>query len=707
MTGEAAIGPRGWAPRKWFIAGMGLALVLSAIGFMFLKRPAPVYPGAVTAVIVVPLLALGGLISAKRPGERMGSILVIVGACGAVMIGAGEYAAYSELGLERASRLPFTGAAGWISSVIQSGLVIGLVAIVLLFPTGRLLSARWRPVAWALALGLLGGSLTEAFGGPRFNSNLDFMRNPLYLAHVPAVIRAAVTVLDAASLVGLVGAIAQLIVRLRRSRGDEHLQLKWFAYAGVVGPLLVLVPTFANATNGILGSIVWTVGPLIVILAVGVSVLKYRLYDIDVVINKTLVYGLLAAFITAVYVAIVVGIGAAVGQGSQPNLGLSIAATAVVAVAFQPVRHGVQGFANRLVYGERATPYEVLSSFSERVAGDVGGEEILVRMARTLGEATGAATAGVWLVEGAQLRTAASWPEGGRGAPPVRLPEAPADPLPIEATLALPVRHQDELLGAISLIKPAGERLRPAEEQLTRDLASQAGLVLHNVRLTTELRARLEELSASRRRLVSAQDAARRRLERNIHDGAQQQLVALSVKTNLARQLLTRDPDRAESMLHALRADVDRATEDLAELARGTVPAALTELGLVEALRAQSARGVVPVRVEAPATLPELPAGAEAAAYFCVLEALQNVSKYAGASRAVVRLSVSDGGELRFEVDDDGRGFDASATSYGTGLRGIAERLAALDGTLEVSSVPGHGTTVVGRIPVHALEPVP
>jgi len=674
----------------WTIAVAGLALVFGALVFIAVQQPAPAYPGAVIAIIVLPLLALGGLVSARRPGERMGPILLTAGGCGAVMIAAGEYATYSVLG--RTSRLPATGAAGWISSVAQPGLVVGLVVIVLLFPTGRLLSPRWRPVAWAVALGLLGVLLTEAFGGPNFQSNIDFMRNPLYLAHVPAVVRTAVAGLNSAVIVGMIGAIVQLIVRMRRSRGDERQQLKWFAYAGVVGPLLILVPTFANATNATLGGVVWTLGPLIVVLAVGVAILKYRLYDIDVVINKTVVYASLAAFITAVYVGIVVGIGAALGHGtSKPNLGLSILATAVVAVAFQPVRERVQKLANQLVYGKRATPYEVLSEFSTRLATAVAVTDQLPRMARTLAEGTGASSAAVWFGDSTSLHPAAWWPEDA------------APGAPDESTLSVPVFHHGDQLGAISLAKAPGERLTPAEERLARDLASQAGLVLHNVRLTAELRARLEELRASRRRLVAAQDAARRRLERNIHDGAQQQLVALSIKTNLARQLVTKDPDRAAEMLRTLRTEVDRAIEDLAELARGIVPAALTELGLVEALRAQTARAVLPVSVEAPASLLDPPADVEAAVYFCVLEALQNVAKYAGASWAVVRLSAS-GGELRFEVQDDGRGFDTSTRSYGTGLRGMTDRLAALDGKVEVTSAPGAGTTVRGTVPLAAAN---
>jgi signal transduction histidine kinase len=330
----------------------------------------------------------------------------------------------------------------------------------------------------------------------------------------------------------------------------------------------------------------------------------------------------------------------------------------------------------------------------------VAGDETLVRMARMLGEATAASTT-IWLADDAELRPTVSWPTDVPRPSPVRVEDA--DELPIEATLALPVRHQGGLLGAISMVKRPGERLRPAEEQLARDLASQAGLVLHNVRLVAALRAHFAELQTSRRRLVAAQDRARKRLERNIHDGAQQQLVALSVRTNLAKQVVTKSPEKAKEILRSLRAEVDRTLEDLAELARGIVPAALTELGLVEALRAQAARAALPVAVEAPNDLPSAPDNLEATVYFCTLEALQNVAKYAEATHATVCLRAT-GGELTFEVTDDGRGFDTATTSYGTGMHGMEERLAAVSGRLDVRSSIGVGTVVTGRVPLAENE---
>ncbi len=423
--------------------------------------------------------------------------------------------------------------------------------------------------------------------------------------------------------------------------------------------------------------------------AVAVAVLKYRLYDIDVVISKTVVYATLAAFFTAVYVAVVVGLGTAIGSTHDPFL--TVAAAAVIAVAFNPVRERARRLADRLVYGTRATPYEVLSEFSEHMAGTYALDDILPRMARVLAEGTGG-RAEIWLRVGDRLRAVATWPSEGASDDPsadraVVDEDLPAFPGTSKAT---PVLHRGTLLGAITVTKPQNDPLRPDEGKLIDDVASQAGLVLFNVRL-------IEELRASRQRLVRAQDEERRRLERNIHDGAQQQLVALAVKANLAKTLAKRDPDKVEVLLGQLKDEATDALENLRDLARGIYPPLLADKGLAAALESQARKSSVPVSLESDG-LERYPQEVEAAVYFCCLEALQNISKYAGASTATVRLA--DGsGTLAFEVIDDGRGFDPGSTGYGTGLQGMADRLDALGGSLEVRSTPGQGTTVAGRVP--------
>lgn len=285
-----------------------------------------------------------------------------------------------------------------------------------------------------------------------------------------------------------------------------------------------------------------------------------------------------------------------------------------------------------------------------------------------------------------------TWPEGAA--------EGPFD-------RAVPVVHRGEAVGEIAVAKGAGEALTTVEEKLLADLASQAGLALRNAQLTQELHARLEEISAtaeelraSRQRIVAAQDAERRRLERNIHDGAQQHLVALAVKLRLAQGLAERDPGRARDVLAELQSETTEALEALRDLARGIYPPLLADRGLPAAVEAHLRRSPQPVHLEVDPTVASarFDARVEAAAYFCCLEALQNAAKHAQGAPVTVCLTAEDGW-LRFSVADVGPGFDPEAGPKGSGLQSMMDRVEALGGTLEIRSAPGRGTTVTGRIP--------
>ncbi|MGZ4147591.1 MAG: sensor histidine kinase [Actinomycetota bacterium] len=254
------------------------------------------------------------------------------------------------------------------------------------------------------------------------------------------------------------------------------------------------------------------------------------------------------------------------------------------------------------------------------------------------------------------------------------------------------------MLGALAVAMPANDPIDPVREKLIDDLAAQAGLALRNVRLTAELQTRLDELSAAQKRIVAAQDQERRRLERNIHDGAQQQLVALAVKARLAWSLVGRNDDKASELLEQIGAETQEALEDLRDLARGIYPPLLADKGLVAALEAQARKSPIPAEVS-PDGIGRYDQALEAAVYFSILEALQNAAKYSDAARVSVALAQANG-DVTFEVRDDGVGFEPSQTGYGTGLQGIADRLRALDGTLEVRSAPGSGTTIAGSVPV-------
>jgi signal transduction histidine kinase len=267
---------------------------------------------------------------------------------------------------------------------------------------------------------------------------------------------------------------------------------------------------------------------------------------------------------------------------------------------------------------------------------------------------------------------------------------------------AIGVYHQDELLGAITLDKAKNEPVSAAEDRLLTDLASQAGLVLRNVRLTAELQATIDDLRASRRRLVQAQDDERQRIERNLHDGAQQQLVALSVQLGLLDGVAD-DPGEVRELTGQLRSGVRAALDDLRALARGIYPPVLADQGLRAALQTQADRAPMPVLVDADG-IGRFSRDAETTLYFCILEALQNVAKYAQASLTTVTLN-QVAGRLEFSVADDGAGFNPAAAAHGTGLQGMADRLSAAGGQLGIASAPGRGTTISGTVPVTALAP--
>lgn len=452
---------------------------------------------------------------------------------------------------------------------------------------------------------------------------------------------------------------------------------------------------FSGRETAIVAFRVFRVVFVIVPIALFMALLRFRLWEIDRVMNRTLVYGVLAGVITLVYLGLVVGLGTLIGAGRRLDLFLSIAVTALLAAAFQPLRERARKLANRVVYGKRATPYEVLATLTERIGNTFAPELLIPEMARAVGEGTGARTADVWLrVEGGLIQ-AGSWPERPRLASAKlpaegnRLPDFP------DVDRAVAVSHQGELLGAITVAKPPGQTLTPVEERLLQDVAAQAGLVLRNAQLTTDLQTRLQQLEDSRQRIVAAQDTERRRIERDLHDGAQQNLVALSMKLGLAQEAAQRDPARAQELLHELQADTGQALQTLRDLARGIFPPVLADKGLVPALEAHARRCPVEVRVDG-GGVGRYPTEVEAAVYFCCLEAIQNAIKHA---RGPIHLAIEEtAGNLVFEIRDGGPGFDPVPAGGGTGLQNMSDRMAAVGGRLVISSSPSEGTTVRGEV---------
>jgi signal transduction histidine kinase len=682
------------ATARWLAGGLLLLTVAAlAVSAWFGVANGDLMNAFAFTPLLLAFAAVGAIVASHRPANPIGWLFQAEGLGFAVGVATDTLARHA---IGAGAAPPSVAWADWLGA-IGGELGFLFVLAVLLFPDGRLPSPRWRVVAWLIIAGETLLVLMAGASSAALRAQISAVRvSPVRL--IPdGVADPVVNVVQTAFLPLFVAAAVGLAVRYRRATPDVRHQIKWVAYASLLtaAAMLICGLVFSNPLGALLG-----VGPLIPV-AAGIAIFKYRLYDIDVVISKTIVYGSLAAFITLVYVVIVAGIGS-LGSGfgragPRPGLGLglSILATAVVAVAFQPVRERVQRLANRLVFGKRATPYEALSEFAGRMGGTYATEDALPRMAQVLAEGTGGARAAVWLKDGAELAAGACWPADVAPPGPVGFAGSAVPAIAGTDRVAL-VYHQGEALGALSVAKRPGESLTPVEDKLMSDLAAQAGLLLHNIGLTRQLRARLAELQASRLRIVTAQDEQRRRIERDIHDGAQQQLLAIGAKLALTESVAGQDTERERALIAQLKAETSGALEALRELARGIYPPLLADQGLAAAVRAHAGKAPGPVEVSTDGVgryRPEI----ETAIYFCCVEALQNAARHAPASAVRVSLA-EDGGQVVFSVTDDGPGFDPATAPAGSGLPNMSDRLAALGGSCQVDSSPGRGTTIAGRV---------
>ena len=578
-----------------------------------------------------------------------------------------------------------------------------LPLLFLLYPDGHPPTPRWR---WAVR-GLIGGTALAALGfvvrpGPYNNWITDGIvyENPFGIDAAAGISPVIITIGTIIALVSALSSVVAVVLRFRRSTGEDRQRMRVlvfvaaiagtsFALQWVVGLVYVLLGNEEGAVFEIFFAVTALSLAAGVPLAYLVAIYRYRLYDLDLVIRKTVQFAVLVVAFMLLGFLVVGAVPALVfGIGSTTDVVPTLVIAAVLTVVFLWLQPRATRLADRVVYGKRATPYEVLSEFSERVGDTYSTDDVLPRMAQLVADATGARRADVWLRVGSQLRPEASWPVDVEVPAPRALTNDVIDPVAGEHRTE--VRHQGTLLGAITLEPSPDDPMNQAKETLVRDLAAQAGLVLRNVGL-------IEDLRGSRQRLVAAQDEERRKLERNIHDGVQQQLVALTVQLRLAEQMTERDPAKARELLAGLQSRSNEALEDLRDLARGIYPPLLADKGLATALRAQARKSTVPVTVEADGVA-RYPQAVESAVYFSCLEALNNIAKYAGASSVSISLTQRNG-SLEFGVTDDGRGFDAAEAGHGTGLQGVADRLDAIGGALRVESNVGSGTTLSGSIP--------
>jgi signal transduction histidine kinase len=670
---------------------------------LLLAEPATTSPGRYLAAALVGVWALAAVfVSLQRPRELLALLMALVALIGAMAL----------FGASLAARQAATdGARDW-------GAAIRAIAVALLPGVGL-----------HLALGLPDGVLGTTVR--RVTAAVGYLAAAGLAAYLlderPAVpLGSVVAVASVAAFAGAVGYVA----RCRGARtAHERARLQWVAWAVVVAAVVSLLALVLNALvswpNEVRGVAVATTALLPFALAMGSS--ERIAVRVDRLLVHTITLAGLAAMVAGCYLVVVLGLGHSPTGEEQTILGLSMLAAAVAALLWLPVRERLTGLATRRVYGERHAPDEVLRTFGSRLTRALPLDELLLQLAESLNKTMSLEVAEVWTRGTGGLERAVSVPERG----PARLPIGTEEESVIaragvsgaawariwlpavlgddeEVIRVAPITNSGELLGMIVVRRPEGAlQFAEPDEQALTELARQVGLALHNVKLDSalqesldEVRRQADELRASRSRIVEAGDAQRRRIERDLHDGAQQHLVALAVNVNLARQIADTDPEAAKAMLEQIGGDLQDAVQELRNLAHGIYPPLLMDRGLPEALSAAAGRAALPTDVHAEG-IGRYPQQIEAAVYFCCLEALQNAAKHAGQGAQAVVTVREEPGTLLFEVADDGAGFDVTTGAHlGHGFVNMSDRVGAIGGSIEVESSPGNGVRVSGRIPL-------
>lgn len=669
--GEMSVAPlaaserrvRGLAWGVWWLAVIGLT------GLFVVSVTTRVWVDVLVVNGFAIFPTVGLLMTLRQPANRLGWLMLLTAAFFLVAV---ALSAYGEEALAGSRSWPGGVAAAWLSELTL--LSPGMVAIYvpLLFPNGRAPSRRWRVVGWLGAAGIFLLGLW-AFLGPgqllEFPQSVD---NPVGIEAAGGVLDVAGGLGVAVQYVAAMLAWGSLVARWRRGGLVERQQIKWLLYVGGLLLASILLIFFGDLIGlseeaGVVASSI----VLLVVLpgAIGVAVLRYERYDIDVIIRRTLVYGLLWTAIVAGYVGVAAAFG--IAAGNRLPLWLAIFGTILVTVAFDPVRQRLTGLAERWVFGEQPSGFQVLTRLSATVATSTAPGALLEEVASSLRTSLGASWCRASLASGERAAAGVAPAEDGSGE---------------SAALVVALARDGDRLGTIECGprldgRPFGDR----ELELVRAVGSHAALAVHNAQLAT--------------RLVSAADAERRRIERDIHDGAQQTLVAIMTKLRLAHRQLARQPAGAETTLVEVLDDTAAVLSELRELAQGIHPTVLADGGLVEAVRERCARLPLPVSVAFDASLDaqRVDVRVEAAAYFVVCEALANTLKHSSATSARVVLGRRDG-SVTIDVRDDGDGFDPTLRPR-RGLTGVADRVAVLGGLFDVQSAPGRGTTVRADIP--------
>ena len=695
--------PAGRAPLAYVLAVAGIAI--AAWAAVVSSRAAVDAANVIAAAVVLAWAAAGIAAAGRRPAETTGLIAAMGALVGAVALLAGA----SLHAFARGSTAPL----GRDLALIVRPVALTLTAaagmhLLLVVPRGSLGSSARRTLAIAGYVG---------FGG--VGAALMASRPKLPLAPL-----AAVAVLSA-----VVGGAA-LASRYPKASASERKQMQWIGWGVTAGVGLSIGALALHALVSWpeqVGAVLLASSGFVPI-ALALSTSRRTSAAIDKILAATISLAGLGSVVAVVYLAIVLGLGRVPTDKERTLLVLSMVAAALAALLYVPTRTRLNQLATRLIYGERHAPDEVIRSFGSRLSRAIPLDELMLQMAESLRKTLGLDVAEVWTGTGGKLERTVSDPER----PNARLTLQPAEQqvvaragvsgpawvkvwLPAllvhedEQLRVAPITNSGELLGLIVVRRDPDRGLFDEEEErIVIELARQVGLALHNVRLDSALQASLDELreqalalQASRARIVATADGERRRIERNLHDGAQQYLVALAVKVGLTRSLVSSDPAQANELLVELASDVQETLDELRRLAHGIYPPLLADRGLTEALKSAADRSPVVTSVDA-AGLGRYSQEIEAAVYFCCLEALQNVGKYAGEGvHARIHIWEQEGG-LLFEVFDDGAGFDVRRGKVGAGFTNMSDRVGAIGGSMRVESALGQGTTVSGAIPLEA-----
>ena len=695
-----------WSSVTWALAMLcaaaGLVLGLLAGAAPDAVNPTPRGFVILFAICFALAASVGAVIVRRADGHPVGVLVLAAGTAYAAGLAAEGYAklraADGELDLG-------TALASWLDLTAWRLAAVLLAIALALFPERRPTSIVSRVLVVGLvADGVVVVGVTALTPGPLDAGS--YQDNPFGVSWLDVATWGPPA--ETMSWVLTALAVASVVLRYFRAPAGARRQLRWPAAAAAL--LLVgLVVAFLGFNGGIVLQVVpFVISVVALPAAMAAAILADHLYDIDVIINRLVVYLLLAGTITIAYVATVVAVQLLFLGEEPPSSLVTVSALVLVSLIALPARDRLQRLADRIVFGRRSTPYHALATFAEMSAGAWSLQDTAPRLAGLLADATGASSAVVYVRADDQLLPVSREPGPPTGLAPVEVRDL--DTALAGFDLSTRVERGGELLGAMAITLPPGRPVRPAERRLIGQLAAQAALVFETLRLTSELTRHAEalaeqavDLRRSRLRLVRAQDAERNRIGRDLHDGSQQHLVAIIAKAGLARSQLNRDPQLADGTLAGLQQDTKAALIEIRELVHGVFPPILADRGLVVAVEQRSARLPIPVRVDtqrADVGL-RMDPSVESAAWFVISEALTNAIKHSEAELITVRIRTGD--RLTVQVSDNGVGMAGPTTGHG--VTGMRDRVATLGGELTFGAGPGGGTVVDFWIPLPAAEP--